>query len=75
MPGQLVRLIFPQQMLNVPVINDLIRQYNLTVNILRANINPREGWIDLQITGNSDAIEDAILWLTNQGIEVVNLAQ
>jgi len=75
MPGQLVRLIFPQQLLNVPVVNDLIRQYNLTVNILRANINPHEGWIDLQVTGSSAAIEDATLWLTNQGIEVVNLTQ
>jgi len=75
MPSQLIRLVFPPQLLNVPIINELIRQYNLTVNILRANISPESGWIDIQVEGNASAIEDAINWLTGQGIEIVHLAQ
>ncbi len=75
MSAQLVRLIFPRHLLNTPIINDLIRQYNLTVNILRANVNPESGWVDIQLSGNTAAVENAISWLTGLGIEVVNLAQ
>jgi len=75
MSAQLVRLIFPRHLLNTPIINDLVRQYNLTVNILRANVNPESGWVDIQLSGNTAAVENAISWLTGLGIEVVNLAQ
>lgn len=74
MPDQTIRLIFPPNLLDVPIINQLIRRYDLTVNILRAHVTPEEGWLDIQLTGNSAAIEDASNWLKLQGIEVVRLA-
>lgn len=70
MNDQVVRLIYPASLLNVPVINQLIRQYDLTVNILRAQIGGSENWLELQLAGNSTEIEDAIAWLKNQGVEV-----
>ena len=74
MTEQVIRLIYPPNLLDVPVINQLIRRYDLTVNILRAQVTPQEGWVDVQLSGNSAAIEDAMAWLTNQGIEVQRLA-
>ncbi len=70
MNDQVVRLIYPASLLKVPVINQLIRQYDLTVNILRAQIGSGENWLELQLAGNSTEIDDAIAWLKNQGIEV-----
>ncbi len=75
MPDQVIRLLYPPHLLDVPVINQLIRRFNLTFNIIRAEVTPDYGWVDLQITGSSDAIENAITWLTGQGIEVQALAQ
>lgn len=75
MADQVIRLVFPPYLMNVPVINNLIRNYDLTVNIIRADLNPQSGWIDIQVTGNPSAIENAIAWLTSQGIDIQHLSQ
>ena len=75
MPDQIIRLLYPPNLLDVPIINQLIRRFDLTFNILRAEVNLEQGWVDLQLTGSSGAIESAITWLSGQGIEVQRLAQ
>lgn len=72
MSDQVVRLIYPPTLLSVPIINQLIRHYDLTVNILRAQIGGEDRWIEIQLAGNPALIEDAIRWLEKQGIEVQN---
>ncbi|MFN3309255.1 MAG: NIL domain-containing protein, partial [Anaerolineales bacterium] len=39
--NQTVRLIYPPSLLRVPVINQLIKEFDITVNILRAQIDSR----------------------------------
>jgi ABC-type methionine transport system ATPase subunit len=75
MEKQTVRLIYPPHLLDVPIINQLIRRYELTVNILRAQVGPDEGWVDVQLSGPAAAIEDAITWLSSQGVQVQHLAK
>lgn len=75
MQDQVVRLIYPPQLLDVPIINQLIRRYELTVNILRAQVGPDEGWVDVQLAGPAAAIEDAMIWLSSQGVETQRLAK
>ena len=75
MEKQTIRLIYPPNLLDVPIINQLIRRYELTVNILRAQVGPNEGWVDVQLTGAAAAIEDAVTWLSAQGIQVQHLAE
>jgi D-methionine transport system ATP-binding protein len=70
MIDQVVRLIYPASLLKVPVINQLIRRYDITVNILRAQIGDHENWLELQLAGNSTEIDDAIAWLKSQGVDV-----
>lgn len=64
------RLTYPTSLVSVPIINQLIRQFDITVNILKAQITPEQGWIEIQLAGNPMIIEDAIAWLKTQGIEV-----
>ncbi|MBC8509029.1 MAG: FeS-binding protein [Anaerolineales bacterium] len=73
MDDQIIRLVYPPQLIDVPVINQLIRSYELTVNILRAQVTPEEGWVEIQLTGKMVEIEEAITWLVRQGIEVLRL--
>ncbi len=68
-----IRLDYPVELLHVPIINQLIRRFNLTVNILRAHVDAREGWIDVQINGPAETLQQAITWLTEQGIQVTDL--
>ena len=70
MSDQVVRLIYPPALLSVPVINQLIRRYDITVNILRAQIGGEERWIEVQLAGNAAVIEESINWLKGVGIEV-----
>jgi len=70
MTDQVYRLIYPVSLLSVPVINQLIRHYDLTVNILRAQIGGEDRWMDVQLTGDPLVIEDALSWLKSQGIQV-----
>lgn len=70
MSEQIVRLTYPAHLLDVPVINQLIREFDLTVNILRAQVSPHEGWVNLHLTGKTSAIVEAIDWLTEKEIKV-----
>ncbi len=70
MSDQVVRLVYPPALLSVPVINQLIRRYDITVNILRAQIGGEERWIEVQLAGNAGVIDDSINWLKEIGIEV-----
>lgn len=70
MTDQVLRLIYPASLLSVPVINQLIRRYDLTVNILRAQIGIDQGWLEVQLAGSTLVIEEAVSWLKEQGVEV-----
>ncbi len=70
MSDQIIRLIYPPALLGVPVINQLIRQFDITVNILQAKIGGGDRWMDIQLAGHPLVIEEAIAWLSEQGIEV-----
>ncbi len=72
MPDQVLRLVYPPSLLSVPIINQLIRRYDLTVNILSAQIGGEERWIEVQLAGNPMVIEQAIAWLVELGIDVQN---
>ena len=74
MTEQVVRLFYPPTVVNVPIVNQLIRNFgDLTVNILQAEVNPTEGWLEVQLVGSASIIESAIDWLRKQGVEVQNL--
>ncbi len=70
MAHQVVRLIYPESLLSVPVINQLIRRFDITVNILRAQIGGGDRWLEVQLAGDPAIIDEAINWLEAQGIEI-----
>jgi len=56
-----------------PIINQLMRRFSFTVNILRANVTSDQGWIDIQISGKAPEIEESLSWLREQGVEILLL--
>jgi ABC-type methionine transport system ATPase subunit len=73
MVSQSVRLVFPASLQDEPIINRLLRRYSFTVNIMRANVTPEQGWMDIHISGNNAEIEESFTWLRDQGVDVVLL--
>lgn len=70
MSEQILRLVYPVSLMSVPIINQLIRRYDLTVNILRAQIGGEDRWMEVQLSGNPVVIDEAIDWLKEQGIQI-----
>ncbi len=73
MATRAVRLVYPPSLLNRPIINQLIRRFELTINILRAQISLEEGWLEVEFTGEPSEIDRAVGWLTSEGIEVKDI--
>ncbi|RPI87776.1 MAG: hypothetical protein EHM41_03740 [Chloroflexi bacterium] len=65
-----VRLVYPPTLINVPVIHQLIRRYDVTVNLLGAEIDSQHGWVELQLSGDESIIDEAFTWLKTLGIEI-----
>ena len=70
MSEQILRLVYPVSLMSVPIINQLIRRYDLTVNILRAQIGGEDRWMEVQLSGNPVVIDEAIDWLKEQGLQI-----
>jgi ABC-type methionine transport system ATPase subunit len=71
MPTRTLRLNYPATMLRQPILNQLIRSFDLSVNILRAQISLEEGWLEIQADGPETELDRAQAWLNEQGIEVI----
>ncbi len=73
---QKIVLRFPPHIVEQPTIYHLIKDFDLMVNILRADINPKkEGRLIMELSGDDTAYKQAIEWMKGQGLEVMNLEQ
>ncbi len=67
---------YPPHVVEQPVISKLVKDFDLTVNILRAHITPKEeGRLVLEITGKRQALESGLHYIKELGVEVQPLAQ
>jgi len=73
---KLIYLSFPHSISGQPVVCNLTRIYNLSFNILRAQITPRqEGFMTLEIIGSEEDCSRGIDYLKQQGIKISSIAQ
>jgi L-aspartate semialdehyde sulfurtransferase ferredoxin len=69
-------LDFPPDLIDQPVTYQLITQYQLKVNILRARITPRErGRLVVEVSGTKKNLDAALKYVAQLGVEVQPLAQ
>jgi ferredoxin len=75
MPRKRFDLTFPPDRATKPIIYHLVKDCDLTPNILRAAIQPgQEGRMLLEITGHKDAFDAGIALLEAEGITVAPAA-
>jgi len=65
-----VRLTFPAQLVDQPVIYRLVKDWDLVTNIRRADVRADHGWCVLELEGADDRLQGAVGWLERQGIAV-----
>jgi ABC-type methionine transport system ATPase subunit len=68
-----VKLTFPESLIREPLLGRLDRQFDVLPNIRRANIEEKVGWIVCELAGRPEAVETAISWLHDKGVQVDRL--
>ena len=70
--GQVVQLTFVGEAAEQPLITELIRQYELTVNILQGKISQTQhgsyGTLFIHLDGDEREVEKAISYISSQGV-------
>ena len=75
MASKNIILHYPRKLIEQPVISNLVKEYDLMLNLLRANVTPNEeGRMVVELTGGKKAVEGGITYLKDLGINVESLA-
>jgi ABC-type methionine transport system ATPase subunit len=68
-----VKLTFPEHLIKQPLLGRLVREFDVLPNIRRANVEEKMGWIICELAGEDDAVESAVKWLEDAGVQVDRL--
>ena len=67
---KLVELDYPTKLVTEPVLSQIIKDYDITVNIRRASITKGFGYVQMEIAGDEIEVKKALDDLAKQGIDV-----
>ncbi len=68
-------LHFPPRAVEKPLINNLIKNYDLSFNILKASIIPnQEGYVVLELSGEQQKYDEGIKYITSAGVKIESLS-
>ena len=70
MAKQRVKFTFPQELVTLPIIYELGKNFSLVTNIRRADVTEDRGWVVLELDGDLREIERGIQWVTSKGVRV-----
>ena len=61
---------FPEELVERPMIYELVKRFDVVPNIRRANVESHSGWVILELSGAPDARAAAIAYLEELGCSV-----
>ncbi len=70
MAKQRVKFTFVQELITLPIIYELGKNFSLVTNIRRADVTEDRGWVILEIEGEMEEIERALDWVASKGVRV-----
>ena len=70
MSKQRVKFTFPQELITLPIIYELGKQYNIVTNVRRADVTEDRGWVVLEMDGPIEEIEKCLAWVASKGVRV-----
>jgi ABC-type methionine transport system ATPase subunit len=63
-------LSFPETLVERPLIFEAANRFGVMPNIRRANVESHSGWVILELTGEQQAIDEAVAWFSEIGVSV-----
>lgn len=73
MRRQKLKLTFPEQLIQEPVIYTLSKRFDVVTNIRRADIRETTGWVVMEVTGTEQRLDEARRHLERLGVRVDDL--
>lgn len=70
MAKQRVKFTFPQELITLPIIYELGKQFNIVTNVRRADVTEDRGWVVLELDGPIEEIERGLEWVSAKGVRV-----
>ncbi len=71
-----VVLHFPRRLVDRPIVCQLVKDYNLEFNILKASVTPEEeGLMVIELSGEQEDYDKGIRYLTTTGVRIQSLSQ
>ena len=61
---------FPEELVERPMIYELVKQFDVIPNLRRANVEAHSGWMILELAGERPARDAAIAYLEGLGCTV-----
>jgi len=61
---------FPEELVDRPMVYEIVKGFEVVPSIRRANVEAHEGWVILELSGAQDQIDGAIAYLEGVGCSV-----
>jgi ABC-type methionine transport system ATPase subunit len=61
---------FPEDLVDRPMIYEVVKRFDVVPNIRRANVEQHSGWVILELTGAPDQLDRSIAYLEEVGCTV-----
>ena len=61
---------FPEQLVDRPLIYEVIKEFDVVPNIRRANVEDHSGWVILEMNGDSAQLDASVAYLEEVGCTV-----
>lgn len=70
MPRLRVRLTFPASLIQEPILYRLVKDFDILINIRRADVKADHGWVVLEMEADQETLERGVAWLKQRGVHV-----
>jgi ABC-type methionine transport system ATPase subunit len=65
-----LRLTFPAHLVQEAIVYRLVKDFDIVINIRRADVKVDHGWMVLELDGEQAALERGLKWLKEKGVQV-----
>jgi ABC-type methionine transport system ATPase subunit len=70
MPKVRLFVSFPEQLVDRPLIYEVIKKFDVVPNIRRANVEDHSGWVILEMNGDTAQLDASVAYLEELGCTV-----
>ena len=65
-----LRLTFPPHLIQEPIVYRLVKDFDIVINIRRADVKADYGWVMLELDADEATLERGVAWLKAKGVQV-----